>query len=128
VGDIAEAGELYTRRLGYHIESPVIHDPKQQAYVQFLKLTGDTVLLELVSPDAAESRLQAALSKGYPLHHVCYSADDIDQACGELRRRGMTLISPPVEAVAFQGRRIAWLIGRGQMLMELVEEGATILQ
>jgi hypothetical protein len=34
------------------------------------------------------------------------------------------IIAAPVPAVAFNGRRIAWLIGRDKLLTELVERGA----
>ncbi len=128
VAEIASAGEAYCRRLGYQVESPVIHDPRQAACVQFLRLPGDSVFLELVAPDTPASPLQAALAKGQPLHHLCYSTGDIEAACEELRRRGMTLICPPAPAVAFQERRIAWLMGRDRGLTELVEAGAPILR
>jgi methylmalonyl-CoA/ethylmalonyl-CoA epimerase len=63
------------------------------------------------------------LKKGGGTHHVCYAVEDIDAACADLRRHGMSLIRTPVSAAAFRGRRIAWLMGRDRMLTELVEEG-----
>jgi len=40
-----------------------------------------------------------------------------------LRSGGFFLIAAPVPAVAFDGRRIAWLLGRDRSLVELVERG-----
>jgi len=123
VADIKEKAAFYST-LGYAIETPVIHDPTQQAYVQFLRFPGDRVYLELVQPDGPSAKLTRAVEKGGGLNHVCYSTDDIEEACATLRQRGLMLIAAPVPAVAFNGRRIAWLIGRDKLLTELVERGA----
>jgi len=121
VPDVAVASAEYTERLGYESASQIIHDPVQTAYVQFLQLPGDGALLELVAPDGPASKLSNALNKGGGLNHLCYETDDIDGSCVELRRHGLVLIHPPVPATAFQGRRIAWLMGRERVLTELVE-------
>ena len=123
VRDIGEKTDSYVKSLGYKIETEIIHDPLQQAYVQFLRFPGDRVYLELVQPDGPGSKLSQAVAKGGGLHHLCYATDDIEAACRELRAGGMFLISPPVPAVAFKGRRIAWLMGKDRLLTELVERG-----
>jgi hypothetical protein len=68
VGFAVAAIELTTRsyvtRYGYAIRTPVIHDPLQTAFVQFLALPGDHVYLELVSPDGPASRLSSAVRRG----------------------------------------------------------------
>lgn len=123
VKSVPDAAAAYARRYGYEVRSPVIHDPVQTAHVQFLALPGEAFYLELVSPDGPDSKLSNALKKGGGLNHVCYATEDIEGACAELRAQRMVLIQAPVEAVAFPGRRIAWLMGRDQTLTELVERG-----
>jgi methylmalonyl-CoA/ethylmalonyl-CoA epimerase len=123
VKDIALATEDYVRRLGYEVRGPIVHDPGQTAFVRFLGQAGSSVFLELVSPDRPESKLSNALKNGGGLNHLCFVVDDIESASQELRSRGMHLIQPPVPAVAFPGRRIAWLVGRDRVLIELVERG-----
>jgi methylmalonyl-CoA/ethylmalonyl-CoA epimerase len=122
VRDIPAATERYLA-IGYEKRTDVIHDPVQKAHVLFLRLPGDAVYLELIAPDGPESHLNAALDKGGGLHHLCYATDDIDAECARLRKTGMSLIRSPVPAVAFGGRRIAWLMGRDRVLTELVEAG-----
>ncbi len=124
VHSIPDAVSAYARRYAYEVRSPVIHDPVQTAYVQFLALPGDSSYLEFISPDRPNSKLTNALNKGGGLNHICYSTDAIESACEELRAQGMFLIQPPVHAVAFPGRRIAWLMGRDRALIELVERSA----
>jgi methylmalonyl-CoA/ethylmalonyl-CoA epimerase len=123
VRDIGKRAELYQRRFGYMVQSPVVHDPVQTAFVQFLKLPDDQAYLELISPDGPESKLANALRKGEGLHHLCYSTLDIDAECDRLKSEGLHLVSPPTAATAFEGRRIAWLMGADRVLLELVERG-----
>jgi len=125
VENIERERRVYEERFGYDAQSDIVHDPTQTAFVQFLKLPQDEVYLELVSPDTPDSKLSNALNKGIRLHHLCYATGSIDQTCAELRAKGMTLIEAPVGARAFPGRRIAWLIGRDRLLIELVEESTT---
>jgi methylmalonyl-CoA/ethylmalonyl-CoA epimerase len=122
VKDVPEAAAFYAGA-GYEVMTEVFHDPVQTAYVQFLRLAGDRVYLELVSPDRADSKLSNALEQGGGLNHLCYSTGDIEAACEFLRACGFFLISAPVPAVAFGGRRVAWFRGPGRLLMELVESG-----
>jgi methylmalonyl-CoA/ethylmalonyl-CoA epimerase len=121
VPEIESTSRLYVRRYQYTICSPVIHDPIQTAYVQFLRLPGDHVYLELVAPDSPQSKLTKAISKGGGLNHLCYSVERMDEAITALRATEMALICAPIEAVAFTGRKIAWLLGRDPLPVELVE-------
>ena len=121
VKDLAAAIAQYVGRFGYEIKTEIIHDPVQTAYVQFLQLPGDPVYLELVSPDGPTSRLSNALNRGNGLNHLCYATEDIEGAFRELRGMGLFSLRAPVPAVAFGGRRIAWLMGQDQVPIELVE-------
>jgi methylmalonyl-CoA/ethylmalonyl-CoA epimerase len=121
VGDISQAVEDHRRRFGCEPEGRVIHDPVQTAFIQFLRVRGSPALIELVAPDGPGSKLKKALEKGGGLNHLCHSTEDIESACRVLREQGMVLIHRPTPAVAFGGRRIAWLIGRDRVLIELVE-------
>jgi methylmalonyl-CoA/ethylmalonyl-CoA epimerase len=121
VKDIAQATADYQRRLGCELEGGVIHDPVQTAFIQFLRLRGDTVLIELVAPDGPQSKLMNAVSKGGGLNHVCHSTADIESTCQSLRDEGMVILLDPTPAVGFGGRRIAWLFGEDRVLTELVE-------
>lgn len=123
VADINRAREDYVRRFGFEVRSEVIHDPEQTAYVQFLRMIGDSTYVELVSPDGPESKLANALSKGGGLNHLCYATPDIDGTIKAMTSTGMRLIRKPVPATAFGGRKIAWLLGRDLALVELVEQG-----
>ena len=123
VKDLTRALKSYTETLGYAIRSERFHDPIQTAFVQFLSLPGDSVLLELITPDGPESRLANALKKSGGINHICYAVPVIEEAMKAFRERGLVTIHAPQPAVAFSGRRIAWLMNRDHLLIELVEQG-----
>ncbi len=125
VAQIEPAAALYVERFGYTIVSPLLHDPMQTAHIQFLRLASGTPFLELVAPDSSASKLAAAAKKGTALHHLCYEVQDIAAAVSHLSATGMATLCDPVPAVAFPGRRIAWLMGADRVLTELVEQGAS---
>ena len=124
VADIETARQVYVDRFGYEVCSPIIHDPVQTAYVQFLRLPNDGVYLEFIAPDSPQSKLSAFVKKGGGLNHVCYAVEDIESAVLDLRNQDMMALCDPVPAVAFPGRRIAWMMGMDMQPVELVERGA----
>jgi methylmalonyl-CoA/ethylmalonyl-CoA epimerase len=111
-------------RFNYQVESAIIEDPLQTAFVQFLRLPGASFWIELVAPNGEHSKLSNALRKGGGINHLCYEVPSITDACVHLRGQGMLLIGEPAPARAFDGRQIAWLMDSQSMLVELVEQGA----
>lgn len=123
VRNMDKAARHYVSQLGYVLRSNVLHDPVQTAHVQFLKLQDDSSYLELVAPDGPDSKLSNQLKKGGGLNHLCYAVGNIEECCERLIAGGMFSLQNPVDAVAFPGRRIAWLMGRDGIPVELVEDG-----
>jgi methylmalonyl-CoA/ethylmalonyl-CoA epimerase len=123
VKDITKAAANYVDHLGYEIRSEVFHDPVQTAFVRFLALPGETSFLELVTPDGPGSKVVHALKKGGGIHHICYSVANIEESLAAMQSGSYLTLQAPVPAVAFSGRRIAWLMGRDHLLVELVEQG-----
>ena len=118
---IEPAVEVYVARYGYVACSPVIHDPTQTALVQFLRLAGDQTYLEFVAPDGPQSKLAGAVKRGGGLNHLCYTCGPLEHVIAELEDSGVRLISEPKPGVAFNGRRICWLVGDDPLPIELVE-------
>ena len=111
----------YRNRFGYEFATPIIHDPLQTAFVQFLKLAADRAYLEFVAPDGPESKLTQAAKRGGGLNDLCYTCGPLEATIAQLEATDMRLISEPKPGLAFAGRRICWLIGEDPMPIELVE-------
>ncbi len=123
VAEIQPISHIYVERYGYCVATEIIHDPAQTAFVQFLRLDGDPTYLEFVAPDGPASKLAKAAAKGPGLNHLCYSVDDIEKATAAMYESGMIVLSLPVPAIAFSGRRVSWLMGKDRVAVELVERG-----
>jgi len=100
----------------------VFHDPNQGVRVTFLKSRGaGDPLWELVEPADEQSPVYSFAAKGGGLHHVCYVVDCLEQALADARALGAIVKRQPMPAVAFDGRRIAWIYTRNRLLIEYLE-------
>ena len=122
VAQIEPMVQVYKQRYGYLVESGIIHEPLQTAFVQFLRLPGNESYLEFVAPDSLQSKLSSAVQKGGGLNHLCLICmPGIEQSIVHLEQEGMRLIGEPKPSAAFHGRRICWLLGADRVPVELVE-------
>ena len=108
---------------GYKVVSGPFDDPIQKVSVNFLaKSENDVAEIELVAPLGEGSPITSMLAKGGgAAYHLCFETSDIEQAVTHAKNNGCIIVSPPVPAVAFNGRRIAWIYTRSRQLFELVE-------
>jgi methylmalonyl-CoA/ethylmalonyl-CoA epimerase len=100
-------------------DCPRVLDPIQKVTVAFLDLHGLTI--ELIVPAVENSPISRQARKGVKLLHLCYRVPNLECAIAAALDVGLLLIAPPVPAVAFQGRKIAWLFSDTMGLFELVE-------
>jgi len=122
VASIAELGQDFAHSIGAPWDGEVIHDPLQQASVTFVRCGGpDTPAIELVEPAGENSPLRKFVMQGGGLHHVCYEVDSLDAQLEQSRAAGCLVVKNPLPAVAFGGRRIAWVYTRQKLLVEYLE-------
>jgi methylmalonyl-CoA/ethylmalonyl-CoA epimerase len=122
VKSIAEVSEEFSRSLGAAWDGKIIHDPLQEAKVAFLFCgSGQGPSLELVEPAGDTSPLHRFLAKGGGLHHVCYEVDSLATQLQQSRSAGCLVVREPLPAVAFGGRKIAWVYTRQKLLVEYLE-------
>jgi methylmalonyl-CoA/ethylmalonyl-CoA epimerase len=108
---------------GYKVVSGPFDDPIQKVSVNFLaKSDTDVAEIELIAPLSEDSPITSMLAKGGgAAYHLCFETSDIEQALAHAKDNGCIIVSPPVPAVAFDGRKIAWIYTRSRQLFELVE-------
>ncbi len=103
---------------------PMIHDPLQKVNAVFISTaSGCLELLEPTGDDSPISKVAQMSPAGY--HHVCLEMPNLDRQLNICRSHGQIVVSPPKPAIAFGGRRIAFVMGQDRLLWELLEASPT---
>ena len=55
-------------------------------------------------------------------YHICYASETFDEDIERLKQQGYKVIIEPKPAIAFDGRRVVFLLNVGFGLMEIVEK------
>lgn len=106
--------------IGYRPEGKEFADERQGVRGQFLAENG-APRLELLEPLPGSETLSPFLAHGVKCYHHAYEVDAIDAAIEALRAAHAKLIRPPTPAVAFQERRIAFLMLPNGWIVELID-------
>jgi methylmalonyl-CoA/ethylmalonyl-CoA epimerase len=124
VRSIQEAAAGFTGSLGLEWDGRVIHDPLQTVCVSFFHApAAGTPAIELVEPEGTGSAVHHFLERGGGLHHVCFEVDSLDRQLERTKAQGDLIVRRPTPAVAFEGRRIAWVYTKNKLLVEYLEKG-----
>lgn len=123
VRSITNSAKEFAAILRAEWDEQVFHDPKQGVRVTFLKSASDVdPLWELVEPADEKSPVRSFAAKGGGLHHVCYVVEKLEEALTRARSLGAVIAREPMPAVAFGGRRIAWIYTKNRLLIEYLEQ------
>ena len=121
VRDIQAEIQKFARSVSATWDSKIFHDPLQKVKVSFIQTAcpGDAQI-ELVEPAAPDSPVLRFLNKGGGLHHLCYEVADLGEHLSKMRKEGALVVKPPLPAVAFENRPIAWVFTRQKLLLEFL--------
>ena len=123
VSDIASSAASFAKSLKAQWDGRIFADPEQKVKVTFLHTGPYDTQIELVAPDAPAAPVCKFLEeKGGGLHHVCYEVQNLETELASMRSLGAVIAKRPKPAVAFEGRRIAWVITAEKLLVELLEK------
>ena len=105
--------------LGYQVEQDTVYDHIRKVDICFLNKDGCRV--ELVSPASPDSVVAGLIQKykNTP-YHICYEAEDPEEACQELTSNGFIAIDTPTPAPALGGRRVVFLTSPVIGMVELI--------
>ena len=109
--------------IGYTIRKSTLYDPSRHVYLCFMENNG--VMIELVCP-APDCKLFTSLKKriGNAPYHICYFPEEdsaFDVALEALQQEGFMMVQPPEAAIAFNGRRVAFMMSSATGLIEILE-------
>jgi len=122
VASINNSVEGFLQSLQAEWDGIIFHDPNQEVSVTFLRgKYPRNPVVELVEPAGEKSPVIPFLKRGGGLHHLCYEIDDLEEQLRLSRTQGGIVVRNPLPAVAFEGRRIAWVYTRNKLLIEYLE-------
>lgn len=107
--------------LGFQFEEQ-IEDADRNILIQFGEK--DNYRIELISPldKNKSSPIDNIIQKNGPTpYHICYRSENLDREIKALCQKGFKVTIPPAAAVAFGGRKVAFMMNLGSGLLEIVE-------
>jgi methylmalonyl-CoA/ethylmalonyl-CoA epimerase len=111
----------YQEYFGYTWDGQIYVDPLQMARIAFIESADPHLRIELTEPTCADSPLSGPLKWGTRMVHICYRVTDIEQTLRKLVELGSRIIFEPRPALAFDGRRVAFVFTKDREVIELVE-------
>lgn len=107
------------RLVGYQLEGEYFTDPLQKIHGCFL--VGPGPRMELLAPLDESSPIVSWLKKDIKMYHQAYEVDAIDSSLAALTAHQAVVLSRPKPAIAFGGRKVAFLMLPNRLLVELIE-------
>jgi methylmalonyl-CoA/ethylmalonyl-CoA epimerase len=107
--------------LGYKPEGKEFADPVQG--VRGLFLNGGGPRLELLEPLPGSDTLAPILRRGVKCYHHGYEVASLDDSLAKLRVARAQVIRMPAPAVAFDYRRVIFVVLPNTWIVELIERG-----
>jgi len=123
VEDIEKGIQRYKAMFGFVPVTEVVDDPVQKVSVVLLSGPDKgSVPLELIAPLTNDSPVSKILQGNMHLYHLCFLVNDIEEALKKFRSNGAIIISGPVPADLFKGKRIAFVYSPDKYVVELLEK------
>jgi methylmalonyl-CoA/ethylmalonyl-CoA epimerase len=122
VASIDTALDAY-KKMGYYQVSPIYNDKDRNLKIVFVD-NHNGVKIELIAPDGDESAVSNILLKMKNVsspYHICYEVENIEETMVMLKKMGFILTKKPAPAIAFDNRRVVFMVNRDVGLIELVE-------
>ncbi len=121
--DIESGIQRYKAMFGFVPVTEVVDDLVQKVSVVLLSgPEADSVPIELIAPLADDSPVSKILKGNARLYHLCFLVEDIEEALKNFRSHGAIIISGPVPAELFEGKRIAFVYTPDKYIVELLEK------
>jgi methylmalonyl-CoA/ethylmalonyl-CoA epimerase len=120
VKNLNEGIAYWDRVFGYKQMTQIIENTRQKVKVTFLK-KDDSITIKLIEPVEGNQSLINFVNRGGGFHHICFKSNDIDEEIDELKKEGLILLVPPQEGEAFNNNKIAFLLARYGLNIELID-------
>jgi methylmalonyl-CoA/ethylmalonyl-CoA epimerase len=120
VKDLKEGLDYWEKVFGYKQLTQIVENTRQKVKVTFLSKE-DSINIKLIEPVYDNQSLINFVNKGGGFHHICFRCDDIDETMVDLTEKGLLTLVPPQPGEAFNNHRIAFLLARNGVNIELID-------
>ncbi|NMC37113.1 MAG: hypothetical protein GYA41_02185 [Bacteroidales bacterium] len=122
VKNLAEGITYWQDTFNYSQMTEIITNTRQKVKVVFLK-KNDSIIIKLIEPVEGNQSLINFVNRGGGFHHVCFRCSDLNKEIDRLNSKGMIKLVAPQPGEAFNNHNIAFLLGRYNMNVELIDTG-----
>lgn len=123
VDDIESGIQRYKALFGFVPVTEIVDDPIQKVSVVLLSNPeSDGAPIELIAPLSDDSPVTNILKGKVRLYHLCFLVENIEESLKNFRSNGAIIISGPVPAELFEGKRIAFVYSPDNYVVELLEK------
>jgi len=120
VKNLQDGVDYWERIFGYKQMTKIVENSRQKVKVTFLR-KDDSIIIKLIEPVESNKSLLNFVNRGGGFHHVCFKCSDIEETIDELHDKGLILLVPPQEGEAFNNNKIAFLLARYGLNIELID-------
>jgi len=114
-------GVLYWNNVfGYKQMTGIVTNTRQKVKVTFLSKE-DSITIKLIEPLEGNISLVNFVNRGGGFHHLCFRCADIDDQLADLNKKGLLTLVPPQEGEAFNNNKIAFLLAKYGLNIELID-------
>ena len=106
--------------LGYEPEAEEFEDPIQGVRGLFMTAP-DAPRIELLAPLPDSTTLDPILKRGVKCYHHGYEVPDLEEGIERLTAARARVVREPAEAIAFDYRRVVFLLLPNMWMVELIE-------
>ncbi len=108
------------KRLGFVLSGKLFNDTERKVRIQLMR--NENYTIELVSPLSEQSPVFNILTKNNETpYHICFCTDCMNEEIRKLRKQNYLVIEKPNAAIAFNGKKVAFLYHKYIGLIELLE-------
>jgi methylmalonyl-CoA/ethylmalonyl-CoA epimerase len=121
VRDIRKSMQNWIDLFGYKQITDIVLNTKQKVNVVFMGKS-DSITIKLIEASEDSSPLNNFMKKmGGGIHHICFKTNDLLEKVDELKKNGMILTSTPLPGEAFENELIAFLMGKDNLRIEVID-------
>ena len=111
---------LFFKSLGFNLEGKIFTDTNQGIRGCFI--VGCGTRIELLENLPNSQTLSGLIRHGINMYHLAYEVDSIKVAFEKISNIKHKVIVQPISAVAFGGRKIAFVLFRNNFILEFIEK------